>query len=69
MHVKARMPLHPLLDLGVLMSGVIIHDEMKGLVLGGLPINQPQEGQPLCVAMARETRGDDLSFGHIKGGK
>ena len=66
MYVKAGMVFQPRLNLRVRMCGVIIHDEMEGLVLGRLPLNQPQKGQPFCVAMARETGGDDVPFGHIE---
>jgi len=69
MHVKAGMPREPLLHLGMLVRGVIVHDEMQGLVLGRLSINQPHEGQPFRVAMARKTGGNNMPFHHIQGRK
>lgn len=69
MHMKPRMALEPPLHLGVLMRRIIIGDEMQGFVLWRLGINHPQEGQPLRVAMARETRGDHFPFHNIQGRK
>ena len=69
MQVEPRMPLEPPLHLGVLVGGIIVGDEMQGLVLWRLVINQPQELQPFRVAMVRETRGDDFPFSDIQGRK
>ena len=39
MHVDARVAPQPPLDRGVFMRGVIVGDQMQGLVLGDLTIN------------------------------
>ena len=69
MHMESGMPLEPPLHLRVLVGRIVVGDEMQGFVLGGLSINQPQEGEPFRVAMARETRGDDFPFCDIQGRK
>ena len=43
MHVKAGMAFQPLLHLEMFVCRIIVHDKMEGLVLGRLPINEPQE--------------------------
>ena len=51
------------------MRGVIVGDQMQGLVLGNVAINQAKEPQPFLVSMARQAGGDEGAFGDIEGGK
>ncbi len=40
-HVDAWVPGQPPLDRGVFVGGIVVGDQMQGLVLRNLPINQP----------------------------
>ena len=42
---------------------------MQCLVLGGLPINQPQEREPFPMAMVRQAHGQDFALGNLQRGK
>ena len=59
MHVEAWIWPQPRLDLGMLVSGIVVADQMQFFFLGRFPINLTQEVQPLGVAMPlRTARGD-----------
>ena len=69
MHVDARVAPQPPLDRRVCVRGVIVGDQMQGLALGDLAINQTKKSQPFLVPMAWQTRRDDRALGDIQGGK
>ena len=50
MHMEARMFLEPLPDLGMLMGGVVVANQMQCFALRGFPINLAQEGEPFQVS-------------------
>ncbi len=43
MHVETRVFLQPFLDLGVLVGGVVVADQMKRFVFGRFPIDLSQK--------------------------
>ncbi len=55
--VEARMPCGPLQHVGMLVSGVVVDDEMKLLLLRGLAVDQTQELEPLLMAVALHAGG------------
>ncbi len=58
MDVKARMLLQPRLDLGMLVRGVVVADQVQLLVLGRLAVDLAQEVEPFDMAMALRATGN-----------
>ncbi len=52
MHVESWMLVQPRLHSGVLVSGVIVGNQVQRLALGGLAINLAQQLQPYDVRVA-----------------
>ena len=52
MHVESWMLVQPRLHSGVLVSGVIVGNQVERLALGGLAINLAQQLQPYDVRVA-----------------
>ena len=52
MHMEARMSREPPPDLGMLMCGLIVANQMQGFLLGGFPIDLAPEAQPFLVTVA-----------------
>ena len=69
MHVDARVARQPPLDRGMFVRGIVIGNQMQGLALGDLAINQTKECQPFLVTMAWQARGDDRALRDMQGGK
>ena len=69
MHVDARVARQPPLDRGMFVRGIVVGDQVQGLALGNLTINQTKEPQPFLVPMARQAGGDDGALRDIQGGK
>ena len=59
--VEARIFLLSLPNLGMLMRGIVVTDQMQFLVPGCLCVDLAQEPQPLGVAVALLALGNDLS--------
>ena len=53
MHDEARVPRQPLLDIGVAVRGVVVHDQVQAQVLGREAVDEPQELEPFTMAMPR----------------
>ena len=68
-HVDARVAREPPLNRGVFVRGVVVGDQMQGLALGDLAINQTKERQPFLVPMPRQTGGEDGALRDIEGGE
>ena len=51
----------PTFDLGVLVGGVIVDDEMECEISRGFGIEMLEEGQPLVVRVARRGLAEDLA--------
>ena len=51
-HVAPLAPRRPGLDLGVLVGGVVVDDEMDVEVRGHAGVDMPQEGEELLVPVA-----------------
>ena len=60
-HVEARMPLEPGLDLGVFVRGVVVRDQVQLEFGGSLLVDQREELDPLLMAMLRLAGADDLT--------
>ena len=43
MQMKSFMPFNPLFDLGMLVGGIIIHDQMQFHPIGSIPVHLPQK--------------------------
>src|SRR4029079_13513814 len=57
------------LHLWMLVSRIVIRDQMNLLALRGLSVDEPQELDPLLVAMARHAGPDHLPIQRIEGGE
>src|SRR5689334_20136519 len=69
MNREPRMALQPSLHLWMLVSRIVIRDQMNLLALRGLAVNQSQELDPLLVAMAGHAGPNHLPIQRIEGGK
>ena len=52
MHVDARVTCEPSLNRGMGMCGIMVRDQVEGLALRNLAINQTKEPQPFLMSMA-----------------
>ncbi len=68
-HDEARMLGQPRLHDGVLVSGVVVADEVQRLALGRFAVDLLEEAQPLGVAMAVLALGNDFSVEYIECGE
>ena len=57
--MEARMLFEPRLNVGMLVGGVVVADEMEVFVPGRFAVDLAQELQPLGVAVALGTARDD----------
>lgn len=62
MHVEARVLGQPCLHLGMLMSGVVVGDQMNRQVLGRFPMDFLEEGQPFLMPMLFGDGRDQFAF-------
>ena len=67
--VKAGVLGQPCLDVGMLVGGVVVEDEVEIEFLRRLPIDRPQEAQELVVAVALHALSDHRAGGDIERGK
>lgn len=58
------MAAEPLLDLGVLVSGVVVHNHVNMLIRRGHIFDYPLELQPFLIAVAVVAQGTGKSPGH-----
>ena len=65
MHMEPRVLGQPLLDLRMLMRGVVVADQMKGLILRRFTIDLAQENEPLDMPMALLAARDDYGQNKI----
>ena len=68
-HMEARMALQPGLDLGMLVGGVVVGDQVHVEVLRRLGIDPAQELEPFLMAMARHALADHLAGGDVERGE
>jgi hypothetical protein len=68
-HMETWMPLKPRLDLGVLVCGVIVGDQVHVEPLLGVAIDGAQEFKPFLMAMSLHALPDDAAGGDLEGGK
>ena len=66
---KALMAFEPGPNLGVLMGGVIVEDDMDGFVGGGLCVDQVQEAGALLMAVTPHIVADHRAVECIEGGE
>ena len=59
----------PGLDLGMLVGGIVVKDEMDVEIRGGFLVDQVQEGKPVLMAMPLPAFGNHPPRGHVQGGK
>lgn len=65
MHVEARVPGQPRPDLGVLVSGVIVGDQMDTKVRRDLSVDPVEEANELLVPVLLHALTDDLAVEHV----
>jgi class 3 adenylate cyclase len=65
-HDEARVPRQPLLNLGVAVRGVVVHDQMQRQMLGRAAIDEPQELEPFTVAMPRLAHRDHAAVERVE---
>jgi hypothetical protein len=61
-HVEPGMAPQPVVDLRMFMGGVIVGNDMDVEIGRALLIDQPDEGEPFLMTMARRQTGDQLAF-------
>ena len=64
-NVKPLVPFRPGFHLGMLMGGVVVHDQVKLAIGRRLLVDQLQELDPLLVAMVRHALADQPSLGQL----
>lgn len=69
MQVESWMPLEPFLDYGMLVSGVVIHDQMQLQTFGCFSVDLFQEGQPLLIPMLGFDAADQPTLQIVHGGE
>ena len=69
MHMKARMPHEPFLDVRMFMGRVVIRNQMEGQIRRGVSVNLIQESDPLLVTMLRHAGPDQPPLGDLQRGK
>src|SRR6185312_5351741 len=65
-NMKARMFRQPLRNIVMLMSTVIVHDQMQVQAMWNLAIKLAQKLQVFLMAMTRHTLADDRAIEHIQ---
>ena len=68
-NVPARTACEPSSDLGMLVGGVVVDDEMDVELGRHIGLDVTQEGEELLMAMARFALGDDRAVKHVEGGE
>ncbi len=68
-NVKSGTPCQPSLDLGMLMRGVVVDDEMNIEVSGDVGLDGAQELKELLVTMTGLALGHHFPGGYVQGGK
>jgi hypothetical protein len=69
MHVETPMTFEPGFDGGVLMCGVVVHDEVKVEVGRSLFVNDLEEFDPFLMTVPRHTCANQAAFCGIHRGK
>src|SRR6478672_9192214 len=69
MEVKALVPLHPFLNLTVLMGGVVVQDQMNLQPVGHLAVDRVEELDELGVAVPGQALADHGPSQHVQGGE
>jgi len=69
MEGEAWMTIEPFADLRVLMSRIIVEDDVDGLSGRNLSLDLVEEADELLMPMLLHAASDDLAFEHIEGGK
>ena len=67
--MKTRVPLQPLLHLGMFVRGVVVGDQVQILPGGRHLVDHAQELQPFLMAMAVIAHADHSAVGHVESGK
>ncbi len=68
-HDEARVAGQPLLHVRVAVRGVVVHDQMQAQVLGRAALDEPQELEPLAVAVPRLAHRDHAAVQRVEGCK
>jgi len=66
---EARVPIQPTADLGVLVGGVVVEDEVDYLARRNGRLDGVEETDELLMPMALHAFADDLALQHVEGGE
>ena len=66
---ETRMPAQPLHDLGVLVGGVVVEDEVDRLALRDCGFDRVEEADELLMPMTLHAAADHLALRHIQRGE
>ena len=69
MKVEARVPREPSADLGMLVGGVIINNQVQVQIKRGPAIDLVEEADELLVPMSAHALADHPPIQHIEGGE
>ena len=68
-NVPTRTAGEPSLDVGMLVGGVVVDDEMDVELGRHIGLDVTQEGEELLMTMARFALGEDRAVEHVEGGE
>ncbi len=67
--MNARMLRQPRVDVGVLVRGVVVDDQMQIKRLGGAPIQMLEKAKELVVSMLGQARADHFTADDVERGE
>ena len=69
MQVKSLMPLDPVLNLGMLVRAIVVHDQMQVHPFRSVSVHLPEKFQKFFVPMTIKARADYGAIQHIERGE
>ena len=66
MEVEPRMPCEPGADIGMLVGGVVVHDQVQVQIWRGLAVDPVEEPDELLMSMAAHALADHLPVQHVE---
>ena len=63
---EARMLIEPGHDVRMLVGGIVVDDDVDGVFLGALGVDDIQKADKLLMAMALHALAEDLAIEHVE---